>query len=175
MAQQPQPTMTSRGFATQLAIASLVLGFIALVDFLFFLYIFITMIPSYVYFLSTTISPMSAVAARNAILFNAAGMMPWAPHAINLKSNHMDKLLLLLTNWWIFAATWGVTILMIASTYLASYVSKMVAMRDVQREVKKIRDEQQDLIDEWGVEVVSGGAMIGSPVSVVPVGGGAQS
>lgn len=158
----------SKAFLMQMTAACLVLGVIALVDFLFFLYIFITMLPSYIYVLSATVTRMSAITSRNAVLFNLAGMLPWAPQAMSFKANEIDKLFSLLTSWYVFGATWGVALLIIATTYVANAIGKAVAATEIKSEVKKIREEQAELVEEWGLDVISG-----SPppaVTVVPAG-----
>jgi prepilin signal peptidase PulO-like enzyme (type II secretory pathway) len=158
----------NKSFLMQMLVVCAVLGVIALVDFLFFLYIFITMLPSYVYVLSASVTRMSAITSRNAVLFNLAGMLPWAPQAVSFRANEIDKLFALLTSWWVFGATWGTTLLIIATTYVANAVGKAIAAGEIKSEVKKIREEQSELVEEWGLDVVSG-----SPppaVTVVPAG-----
>lgn len=158
----------NRTFLLQMTAGCAILGVIALVDFLFFLYIFITMLPSYIYVLSATVTRMSAITSRNAVLFNLAGMLPWAPQAMTFRSNEIDKLFNLLTSWYVFGATWGTALVIISTTYVANAIGKTIAASEIKSEVKKIREEQAELVEEWGLDVISG-----SPppaVTVVPAG-----
>lgn len=146
----------NKTFLMQMTAVCAVLGLIALIDFLFFLYIFITMLPSYIYVLSATVTRMSAITSRNTVLFNLAGMLPWAPQAASFRSNEIDKLFSLLTGWWVFSATWGTALAIIATTYVANAVGKAIAATEIRSEVKEIREEQAELVQEWGMDVISG-------------------
>ncbi|MBM3567510.1 MAG: hypothetical protein FJX46_02000 [Alphaproteobacteria bacterium] len=148
-------TQRSNTFVIQLVGVCSIMGILALINFALFVFTFVAMLPSYIYFVSAQVSSQSHHTTRNAIMINFAGMCPWVPDALS-RGSEFSKMVGMLIDWKLFLATWGATFAIILTTYIASITCKRMAIAYVQREVKKLRDEQTELIDEWGTNVISG-------------------